>query len=59
MANESNLLDISETTFNALRKPDVKKVVVGDKIKSLCTHVKVLTETVSQLLTKNDRLNND
>lgn len=25
MANESNLLDISETTFNALRKPDVKK----------------------------------
>lgn len=33
--------------------------MVGDKIKSLCTHVKVLTETVSQLLTKNDRLNND
>lgn len=25
MANELNLLDISETTFNALRKPDVKK----------------------------------
>lgn len=25
MANESNLLDISETTFNALRKTDLKK----------------------------------
>ena len=60
MANKSNLLDLSETTTNALRKPQFvekimnlkNKVVFGDKVKSLCTHVKELTKIVSQLLVK-------
>ena len=35
------------------------KVVVGEKIKSLCTHIKELIDTVNQLLSKNERLNSD
>ena len=35
------------------------KVVVGEEVKSLCTHIKELTDTVNQLLSKNERLNND
>ena len=35
------------------------KVVVGKEIKSLCTHIKELIDTVNQLLSKNERLNSD
>ena len=35
------------------------KVVVGEEIKSLCTHIKDLTDTVNQLLSKNERLSSD
>ena len=35
------------------------QVVVGEEIKSLCTHIKELTDTVNQLLSKNERLNSD
>ena len=35
------------------------KVVVGEEIKSLCTHIKELTDTVNQLLSKNEQLNSD
>ena len=31
-------------------------VVLGEEIKSLCTHVKELTDTVNQLLSTNERL---
>ena len=33
------------------------KVVVGEEIKSLCTHIKESTDTVNQFLSKNERLN--
>ena len=35
------------------------KNVVGDEIKNLWIHIKELTETVCQLVTKNDKLNTD
>ena len=35
------------------------KVAVGEEIKSLYTHIKELTDTVNQLLSKNERLNSD
>ena len=35
------------------------KVVVGEEIKSLCTHIKELTDTVNQLLSKNKRSSSD
>ena len=35
------------------------KVVVGEEIKSFCTHKKELTDTVNQLLSKNARLSSD
>ena len=59
---------MTESAINALKKKTeiVKKiielkdkVVVGEEIKSLCTHIKELTDTVNQLLSKNERLNND
>ena len=34
-------------------------VVLGEEIKSLCTHVKELTDTVNQLLSTNERLKSD
>lgn len=53
--------------LNALIEPDlIKKVmdlknknVVGDEIKNLWIHIKELTETVCQLVAKNDKLNTD
>ena len=59
---------MTESAINAFKKKTeiVKKiielkdkVVVGEEIKSLCTHIKELTDTVNQLLSKNERLNND
>ena len=35
------------------------KVIVGEEIKSLFTHIKELTDTVNRLLSKNERLNSD
>ena len=35
------------------------KNAVGDEIKNLCTYIKELTETVSQLVAKNVTLNID
>ena len=63
----SNLLDMIESAINALKKPEIvkkiqelkDKVVVGEEIKSLCTHIKELTDTVNQLLSKNERLNSN
>ena len=67
MADGPNLFDMTESTINALKKREIvktimelkDKVVVGEDIKSLCTHIKELTDTVNQFLTKNGRLNSD
>ena len=63
----SNLLDMIESAINALKKPEIvkkiqelkDKVVVGEEIKSLCAHIKELTDTVNQLLSKNESLNSN
>ena len=63
----SNLLDMIESAIHALKKPEIvkkiqelkDKVVVGEEIKSLCAHIKELTDTVNQLLSKNERLNSN
>ena len=67
MADGSNLLDLTKSGINALKKPDIvkkvlklkDKIVVAEEIKSHCTNIKELTYTVSQLLSKNERLNTD
>ena len=67
MADGPNLFDMTKRAINALKKPEIvkriielkDKVVVGEEIRSLCTHIKELTETVNQLLSKNERLTND
>ena len=67
MGAESNLLDMTESSINALKKPEIVRTilelkdtdVVCEEIKSLCTHIKKLADTVYQLLFKNDRLNCD
>ena len=67
MADGINLFEMTESAINALKKPEIvkriielkDKVVVGEEIKSLCTHIKELTETVNQLLSKNERLSSD
>ena len=67
MADGPNLFDMTESAINALKKREIvktimelkDKVVVGEDIKSLCTHIKELTDTVNQFLTKNGRLNSD
>ena len=58
---------MTESTINTLNKQEIvkmiielkDKVVVGEEIKSLCNHIKELTNTVNQLLSKNERLNRD
>ena len=63
----SNLLDMIESAINALKKPEIvkkikelkDKVVVGEEIKSLCAHLKELTDIVNQLLSKSERLNSN
>ena len=35
------------------------KIVVSEEIMGPCTHIKELTDTVNQLLPKNERLNKD
>ena len=55
MANGLSLFHITETAINALKKPEIvkkimelkDKVVVGEEIKSLRTHIKELTDTVN------------
>ena len=67
MADEPNLFDVTKSAITALNKPEtVKKimelkdnVVTGEEIKGLCTHIKELTDTVNQLLSKNESLNSD
>ena len=67
MADEINLFEMTESAINALKKPEIvkriielkDKVVVGEEIKSLCTHIKEWTDTVNQLLSKNERLSSD
>ena len=67
MADVPNLFNISESAINALKKPEIvkkiiklkDKVVVGEEIKSICTDIKELMNTVNQLLSKNERLNSD
>ena len=67
MADGPKLFDMTESAINALKKPEKgkriielkNKVVVGEEIKRLCTHIKELTETVNQLLSKNERLSSD
>ena len=67
MADGPNLFYRTESDINTLKKPEIVKkimelkdnVVVGEEIMSLCTHVKELTDTVNQLLSKNERLNCD
>ena len=65
MADGPNLFDMTESAINPLKKQEIvkrimgikDKVAVGEEIKSLCTHIKQLTDTVNQLLSKNERLN--
>ena len=67
MADGPNLFDMTESAINALKKPEIvkriielkDKVVVGEEIKSLCTQIKELTDTVNQLLSKNERWSSD
>ena len=67
MADGPNLFDMTESAINALKKPEIvknimelkDKVKAGEEIKSLCTHIKELTDTVNQLLSKNERLKSD
>ena len=67
MADGANLFDMTECAINALKKPEIvkkiielkDKVVVREDMKSFCTHLKGLTDTVNQLLSKNDRLISD
>ena len=55
MADGPNLFDMTKSAINALKKPEIvkkimelkDKVVVGEKIKSLRTHIKELTDTVN------------
>ena len=61
MADGPNLFDMTKSAINALKKPEIVKIielkdklVVGEEIKSLCTHIKELTDTVNQLLSKNE-----
>ena len=50
MADGPNLFDMTESAINALKKPEIvkriielkDKVVVGEEIRSLCTHIKEL-----------------
>ena len=57
---------MTESAINVLKKPEIvkkiielkDKVVVGEEIKSLFSYKK-LTDTVNQLLSKNERLNSD
>ena len=65
MADGPNLFYVTESTINPIKKPQTlkkimelkDKVAVGKEIKSLYTHMKELTDTVNQLLSKNKRLN--
>ena len=67
MADGLNLFEMTESAINALKKPEIvkriielkDKVVVGEEIKSLCTYIKELTDTVNQLLSRNERLGSD
>ena len=55
MADGPNLFDMTKSAINALKKPEIvkkimelkDKVVVGEEIKSLRTHIKELTDTVN------------
>ena len=67
MTDGPNLFDMIESTIDTLKKSEIvkritelkDKVVVGEKIKSLCIYIKELTDTVNQLLSKNERLSSD
>ena len=58
---------MTRSAIYALKKPEIvkkimelkDKVIVGEEIKSLFTHIKELTDTVNRLLSKNERLNSD
>ena len=67
MADGANFFEMTKSAINALKKREIvkriielkDKVVVGEKINSLCTHIKELTDTVNQLLSKNERWSSD
>ena len=54
MVEGSNLFDMTKSAINALKKPQIVKriielkdtIVVGEEIKSLCTHIKELISQV-------------
>ena len=54
MADKPNLFDMTESAINALKKPETvkkiielkDKVVGGEEIKSLCTHVRVIRYSI-------------
>ena len=60
MADGPNLFDMTESAINALKKPEIvkriielkDKVVVGEEIRSLCTHIKELTDSKSTFIEK-------
>ena len=61
MADGANFFEMTKSAINALKKRKIvkriielkDKVVVGEKINSLCTHIKELTDTVNQHISKN------
>ena len=67
MVDGTSLFHMTESAINTLKKPgktkktkELKnKVVIEEEIKSLCTHIKGLTDTVNERLSKNERLNSD
>ena len=66
MADGPNLFDMTESAINAFKKPEIVKsiielkykVVVGEEIKSLCTHMRVKRYSKSTFI-KNERFSND
>ena len=52
MADGPNLFDMTEDAINTFKKPQIVKKIIEEK--SLCTHIKELTDTVNQLLSKNE-----
>ena len=60
MSDKINLFEMTESAINVLKKPEIvkriielkDKVVVGEEIRSLCTHIKELTDSKSTFIEK-------
>ena len=55
MTDGPNLLDMTESAVNPLKKPEIvkkimelkDKIIVGEEMRRLCTHIKELTDIVN------------